>query len=201
MQNLCLRHEKEHARKSDLVYKTAGLSPFGRAEVAALDEIVAPASELIEAIDYRTRTGKSLSQKEFITRADLAIQQIPGAMVSGRVNFNYQPVADIVITYALENFLESVGRGYYTKSIRMAYYRERPRKQQFQTPGNFFTFNPDMNNLAPIWDLESDAGKCNPYQYASQHVRQKLMQAIDSVICSVTDADKIATFHRNAFIR
>ncbi len=199
---LYLRHELEHARKRDLVHNTGRFSAVSRAEIAAINEIMAPASEIIEAVDYHARTGKRFPNvKPFIARADSVIFQTPGVF-PGYINYNYQPVADAVITYATENFLNSVNRGYYTHTVRKAYNNKTSfKKQQYIDFASYLTFNPDQNKWNPIWEFESDAGVCNPYKNASWSARQKMMQRVDSVVCSATGADKNALFFKYSFSR
>ncbi len=203
MQPLFMRHELEHARKRHIVHNTDRFSPLGRAEVAAMNEVMAPASEIIEAVDYHARTGKPFSGgKAFVTMADSAITNIAGAFYfSHYVNYNYQPVADIVITYALESFKHSVSRGYYKYTIKQAFERTPSQTSNFVDMNLFFTFNPDLQQWDPLWEFESNAGKCNPYQHASRAVRQKLLKTVDSIVCSNTNADKTQAMLRNSFIR
>lgn len=201
---LYMRHELEHARKKNLTHNTDRFSQISRAEIAAINEIVAPASEIIEAVDYHARTGKRFpSAKAFITQADSAITQaLGGGILPGYVNYNYRPVADIVIKYATENFINSVGRGYYKHTIRKAYNRKTPlMPKKYTDPITYFTFNPDYNKWEPLWDFESNAGKCNPYRNASWSVRQKLIERVDSVVCSVTNADQNMLVLQKTFLR
>lgn len=199
---LSARHEMEHARKSDLTHNKAFFSAMGRARIAAINEIMAPASEIIEAVDYHARTGHRYPDaKPFIARADSAICHAMGSFMPDYVNYNYQPVSDAVITYALESFLNSVERGYYIHTIKKAYsIKTKPNKLTCNSC-NIFLFNPDINRWDPIWEFQSTAGKCNPYKTASWAVRQKLMQKVDSVIYSCTDTDKFALLFPNGFSR
>ncbi|MDE6250024.1 MAG: hypothetical protein K2M34_00105 [Alphaproteobacteria bacterium] len=203
MRPLFMRHEMEHARKRDIVHNTDRFSPIGRAEVAAMNEIMAPASEIIEAVDYHARTGAPFAYgKAFVTQADSAITSIFGAgYFPTCVNYDYQPIADIVITYALESFKNSVKRGYYTHTIKKAFERTPSPTPKFGDMNLFFTFDPDMQKWDPIWEFESRAGKCNPYKHASWSVRQKLLQTVDSIVCSNTNADKFEMVFRNSIVR
>lgn len=201
LRQLALRHEKEHARKQDLVHGPIDYSPMGNARRAAMNEIVAPAAEIIEFVDYHTRTGDYLLKKLFFMRADSAINKIPYAMTQNGVDFNYCPVADVVIIYAMQEFLGAVNRGYYRHTIRRAY-RRKPYKRPANVGGGVpVPFNPDLDEWEPIWELESDAGPCNPYRHASWHVRRELMRSVDSVIYSTTDAGKFIIFHKPVFLR
>ena len=199
---LVTRHELEHARKSDLTHNTEFFSAVGRARVAAINEIMAPASEIIEAVDYHARTGKTYPDaKSFIVQADSAIIQAMGPFMPGYVNYNYRPVADAVITYALKSFLNSVERGYYIHTVRKAYNNRPALNKPTSNLMNTFLFNPDHNLWDPIWEFQSTAGSCNPYKTASWTVRQELMQKVDSVIYSCTDADIFTSFLQNGFSR
>ncbi len=202
MRPLYMRHELEHARKQDLTHNTDRFSPISRAEVAAVNEIMAPASEIIEAVDYHARTGKPFpNAKPFIAQADSVITSAMGGFLPLFVNYNYQPIADAVITYATENFVSSVNRGYYKHTIRKKYNQKPSKKQKFVDFTILLTFNPDHSKWEPIWEFESRAGACNPYKHASWAVRQKLMQTVDSVVCSVTNTDKNALFFKYSFSR
>lgn len=199
---LSIRHEMEHARKSDLTHNKAFFSAMGRARIAAINEIMAPASEIIEAVDYHARTGHRYPDAQpFIARADSAICHAMGPFMPGYVNYNYQPVSDAVITYALEKFLNSVERGHYIHTIKKAYSIKTKSNKLTCNSCNIFLFNPDINRWDPIWEFQSTAGKCNPYKTASWAVRQKLMQKVDSVIYSCTDVDKFALLFPNGFSR
>lgn len=201
LRRLNFRHEKEHARKKHLTRNTYAFSPFARAEVATVNEIMARASEIIEAVDYHATTGNQLTRHLFVDRADSAINKIPNVSIPGYINYNYTPVADVVITYALQGFLDAYNRGYYKHTIRKAYERENKPNLCYKVPFSYFTFNPDMNKWEPIWEFESNAGKCNPYQFASFSVRQKFMQTVDSVVYESTGADKFTSFFINRFSR
>ena len=199
---LSARHEMEHARKSDLTHNTEFFSAMGRARVAAINEIMAPASEIIEAVDYHARTGQPYPDaKTFVARADSAISKVWGPFIPGYVNYNYQPVSDAVITYALESFLNSVERGYYSHTVRKAYNNKPAPNKPTNNLMNAFLFNPDRNLWDPIWEFQSESGICNPYKTASWAVRQNLMQKVDSVIYSCTDTDIFTSFLQNGFSR
>ena len=201
MHPLFLRHEKEHARKQDLVYSTTAFSKFACGQISVADEVSARVAEIIEAVDYHTSTGYQLPRKRFVARADSVIGEVAGVYLPGRINYNYRPVADAVITYALEGFLDAYNRGFYKKNICIAYNRKGYKKTSFMTATSMFAFNPDINRWDPMWDFESRAGECNPYQNASFSVRQRLMQVIDSVVCDATDADNFNMFYINSISR
>lgn len=201
LHRLILRHEVEHARKRYLISNATLFSCFSRAQVAVANEIVAPAAEIIEAIDYHASTGKRLPQKRFISHADHAISKIPGISMPGYINFNYQPVADAVITYALEGFLDAFSRGYYKSTINKAYNKKTNLTINTPVPYMFFSFNPDWGQWDPIWEFESNAGSCNPYRNASWAVRQKLMRAIDLVTHQATNTGKFKEFYKNDILR
>jgi len=199
---LYMRHEMEHAKKQELTHNTDRFSPISRAEIAAINEIVAPAAEIIEAVDYHARTGKPFpNAKPFIAQADSVITHAMGTPMPGYINYNYQPVADAVITYATEGFLSAVNRGYYKYTIKKAYDSQPNNISKYTNPIFYFTFNPDDNKWDPIWEMESNFGKCNPYRNASWVAKQRLINRVDSVICSVTGTDQFTLFYKKSFFR
>ncbi|MDR0726475.1 MAG: hypothetical protein LBF37_00245 [Rickettsiales bacterium] len=107
-----------------------------------MNEIMAPAGEIIEALDYHADFGIPFpSAPAQIRSADAAISQfIKENNMTWPADFNNQQIADITIKYALEKFLNAYNTGTYKWTIRNA-------KQSFGTkkhtliPGCINTLN------------------------------------------------------------
>lgn len=189
---LVLRHELEHARKANMTKNTRFFPAEIRAAIAAQNEIMAPASEIIEAMDYKYETSISFpTTKNFIYKADLQISQIiKKRNLKYPVNFNIPEIADITINCALERFLSETKRGLYKTTMLRAYNNEDKDKQF--TPNSScnayhaILFNPTIGMWDPLWTFDSDYGKVNLWRAASTAQKQKVLNAIDSLTKEIT---------------
>lgn len=186
---LILRHEKEHARKARLVQiGRQQASPLVRGEVAIVNEIVAPASEIIEAIDYHYKTGKAFPVSKH-RMADEKISALPSTMnYVVPVDFSNQAVADIVLECALDQFKSAFNRGFYHSTIAKAV---KKRQRLCKTINSTCTtieagvFIPDASLWAPVWSFETLRGPVNLWMAASPEMRKKVMQDVKSMVLSV----------------
>ncbi len=184
---LTARHEKEHARKMRFTHlERYRSSPFVRGEIALVNEIMAPAAEIIEAIDYHYQTGKVFSSaKPQPRQADAAISALPSTMnYVVPVDFNNQAVADIVLEYALAQFKRFFNAGWYRSTVANAVKEKGrhvyPMNNTCLTvePGIFM---PDMGFWDPMWSFESLRGPVNLWRSASPAMRKKLMHEIETM--------------------
>lgn len=199
------RHEMEHARKYDYVHNKQGYAPFVRAKIAAMNETMAPASEIIEAMDYHYETGKCYpSKKMFIVQADSAITSIMEKYnLSWPVNYRNPMIADAVLKYAVESFSSAVGRGYYEHTMRKAYNHQEeenfytPVKQPVLSP----FYNPRFDMWGPLWTFQTTYGDVDIFSCATFVGRQNLIDSINSIVARTVDPDKMLFLNRFAFMR
>lgn len=184
---LTARHEKEHARKMRFTHlERHRSSPFVRGEIALVNEIMAPAAEIIEAIDYHYKTGEVFpSAKSQPRQADAAISALPSTMnYMFPVDFNNPAVADIVLEYALAQFKRFFNAGWYHSSVANA----AKNKARLALPMNNTCltveagiFMPDAGFWDPMWSFESLRGPVNLWRSASPAMRKKLMREIETM--------------------
>ncbi len=180
---LNLRHEQEHARKAHLTKQTLKYTPHTRARIAAINEIVAPCAEIIEAADYPHKHNTQIpAHKLFTKHATEMINKInPGAAV----DFNNQTVADIVLMCALNEFVKKTKQGLYVATIRREFNKTYEPKY---TPNkecdllNATLFVPDINLWGPLWDFHTARGPVNLWRAASPETKQNFIQTIDKII-------------------
>ncbi len=187
-----MRHEIEHARKAHLVKNTNHMSPYMRAAVATMNEIMAPAAEIIAAVDARTETGTMPEiSKKILRDANNAVIKITGNYRPFYpVNFNNQQIADTIIEYATKQFLNDMHQGMYKNTIRREY--ERRTSKEYIAPNalsdifSTITFCPESGQWDALWQFESRGGQANLWNAASNVQKQKLLATIDDVIWKVT---------------
>ena len=188
MIQLTMRHELEHAQKAHLTKITPlYYSAHTRARIAAINETMAPAAEIIEALDYHyTNRTPIPTCKVFVQNACDSILKITDEQTPTKpINFNDQRIADIVIENALKRFKDETARGQYTTTLRRRYNDTNPSTY---TPHNecdpMLTafFSPEFGVWAPLWQYKTVGGPANLWLAASEKTRQKLMDAIDSII-------------------
>lgn len=194
---LILRHEKEHARKANLTKNTWFYAPITRGAVAVQNEIVAPAAEIIEALDARYETGKPFpTNRSFIALADKRIVQYATEHnLEWPLDFNNQKIADIIIECATERFTKELKRGMYKQTILSAI-KECHVPINYITnnmcdKNNHFMFNPSINAWGPMWQFDSKRCPVNIWNAASQQQKNKLITTVDSIVLSIAGQNKI----------
>ena len=193
---LVLRHEKEHARKANITKNLWYYSPKTRGMIAAQSEIIAPAAEIIEALDYRYEMKLPIpSNRKFIKKADrLIITEAKKQNLQWPLDFNNQQIADIIIQCATEQFLNEINRGLYKTSIYNAIQTQKPGiyvTNNLCNEYNKFLFNPRLNLWAPLWQFESRAGSVNLWNAASQEQKNKMLTTIDSLVCAIAGKNQL----------
>ncbi len=184
---LTRRHETEHARKAALTKLTLLQTPETRGKIAASNEIIAPAAEIIEALDWHHTHGRAFpATKKFIRDADRNIVAIMDSLnLSWPVDFNNQAIADAVITHALERFSSEFNRGQYLTTVRRAI-QEVPNTKY--TPNKscdisqFFLFAPYYGDWGPLWEFDSFRGNVNIWNAASENKKKELQIALDKFV-------------------
>ncbi len=182
---LVMRHEQEHARKAHLTKTTDKYPPHIRGQIAAMNEIMAPAGEIIEALEYRNKIGMSLkTNRTFVTAAEKEItqhtntQRIP-------IIFHNTYVANTIIKHATERFLSELNRGIYKTTIR----REIKKKTQFKAYEYYaidFGFHPQAGIWDSMWEFETSQGRLNLWALATLDARMETIQKINAEIDKIT---------------
>ncbi len=181
-----LRHEREHARKAILTRKTENYTPYVRAQIAALNEIMAPAAEIVEGIEYCIENNNNIPQaKKFVIDAcQEIIAYKQNTKTFTNILFYDSAVSDIIIKYATKDFLSSVERGIYVNSIVKAYKNKpikyTPNKECYKFNRCFFL--PQLNMWDPLWEFETKNGPINPWRSASEKTRQETMNTVNKLI-------------------
>lgn len=197
---LTIRHETEHARKASLTKNVSKFDSFTRGRIAAMNEIMAPAAEIIEAIDYRHENHRAFpTPKSIIKNADKQIVNTTNdSLRYAPADFNQEHIADIVLENALQRFLSETARGTYIGTIRREMNNRSAKKY---TPNNQCTklqealFLPNSGMWAPMWEFESKNGPVNLWIAASTKQRQRILNSVDSTISKI--AGKNTHFLKN----
>lgn len=176
MAPLTLRHEREHARKMALVGMGYMFSDLTRGEIAATNEIVAPAAEIIAAVDWRYAHGAPIgAAKKFVRNAEHEIYALVDSLnLSWPIDFNQQQIAEIVMKHAVARFTSEFNRGQYVTTVRDATRNRYGRKYR---PNNMcdltqtFNFMPQYGLWAPMWEFESQRGSVNLWNAVSEKTR------------------------------
>lgn len=204
---LTRRHETEHARKAALTKITYMQTPETRGKIAASNEIIAPAAEIIEALDWHHTHGRAFpTTKNYIRRADRDIVAIMDSLkLPWPVNFNHSAIADVVITRALERFTSEFNRGQYLTTVRRAI-QEVPNTTY--TPNKscdisqYFLFAPYYGDWGPLWEFDSFRGNVNIWNAASENKKKELQNALDKFVERASQYPGIKTpFLQNTKIR
>ena len=190
-----MRHEREHARKAILTRKTENYTPYVRAQIAALNEIMAPAAEIVEGIEYCIENNNNIPQaKKFIIDAcqEIIAYKQNSKTFTG-ILFYDSAVSDIIIKYATKDFLSSVKRGFYVNSIAKAYKNKpidyTPNKECYKFNRCFFC--PQLNMWDPLWEFETKNGPINPWRSASEKTRQETINTVNKLVCETLAKHKI----------
>ena len=190
-----LRHEREHARKAILTRKTENYTPYVRAQIAAFNEIMAPAAEIVEGIEYCIENNNNMPQaKKFVIDAcqEIIAYKQNTKTFSG-ILFYDSAVSDIIIKYATKDFLSSVERGFYVNTIAKAYKNKpidyTPNKECYKFNRCFFL--PQLNMWDPLWEFETKNGPINPWRSASEKTRQETINTVNKLVCETLAKHKI----------
>jgi len=182
------RHELEHARKICLTKCTYCPMSWARAQVVAMDEVMARASEIIEALDYQFKNGAPCPvSAPFICNAR---REILGhdteRAITWPVDFNNRETADIVLKYAMQSFVRD--SKFYKENIIAALKTNRatqPVQQHYSTQSNGL-FYPMLGLWAPLFEYETAAGGANIWNSASPDTKTNIIKKIDSLIYKFT---------------
>ena len=181
------RHEMEHARKALMTKRLDHLPCHMRGAVAAMNEIMAPSSEIIELMDMAHRhRGTPIRQKVNMVSTSRKIRRIMTENnMTGPVDFTNTQIADATIQYGMDAFLSSFNRGIYHHTIRekqrsgIRLWRYVPHNECDFVAS--FMFNPQWRFWAPMWEFDTSRGSVNLWNAASAAQRQKLVALVDSV--------------------
>lgn len=186
---MTLRHEFEHARKAILTKKTREFPPYIRAQIAAFNEIVAPASEIIEALEYsRSHNMKLPPAKKFVIDACNEIFNTSyNPALLAPIDFNNQKISDIIIKHATQYYINTIKGGTYETSVKNAYTmipcEYTPNKECYKYNSSFFM--PQFNIWDPLWDFNTKYGPINPWRTASEKCKQETIAKVNEIIGQV----------------
>lgn len=188
---LVRRHETEHARKASLTKNTCSYSATVRGQIAALNEIVAPAAEIIEALDWRYVHGRAFpATKTFIRNADKEITHLMDSLgMDWPVNFNQPEIATVVMRNALAQFTHEFNRGIYQTTVRRAFKGIGQIRYIPATPHimNYFTFSPQTGNWDAMWEFDSARGHVNMWHAAPNAVQTEIQNALNNFVIRATN--------------
>ena len=154
-ESLVLVHEKEHARKSHLTKKIHHLPDYTRAQIAALNEIVAPAAEIIAVLDYEYKNKQQhpFTYNELKEARDeiIALNKHKNNLSQTPTNFNDTRIANTVIKYAAKRFIRHSSDGTYLGTINTVakkpnYYLKHTPSEETQKKQQIL-FYPDIQYL------------------------------------------------------
>lgn len=204
-----LRHEKEHARKVLLVKQNQKYSPLVRGRLAAMNEIMAPGGEIVEAADYHISHGDRMHPLRFrVYTADSLIQKRMKEAYPYRITVDYtdQVVASIVLRYATDSFFAAVGRGNYKTTIACAIRAPYPASVTPNLESDVFApimFSPQTDNWGPLFQYKTNGDflPVDIWAHASEQERQRTLQKVDSLIDVINPAAKYMIVPPNAKTR
>ena len=187
LRDLIYLHEMAHAQKAAIIHSPENKSPYKRAQLAVMNEIMAPAAEIIGAIEYRqkhTTQHPQLGQKT--SMADIAITKLNNNMLKGLNPFKRQEIADTIMHYATQKFLCGFKQGIYRNTIQKAPYCEKAYGIKYRDSINIIrpNFELDTNIWEAVWQFNTSFGRINIWTEASQESRDRLLETVDSVIQS-----------------
>lgn len=208
MKPLVQRHEVEHARKAIFTRQDRLHTSYVRGQIAAMNEIIAPASEIIEALDWRATHGRRFPVlSNCLARADRDIVRMADTLgMTWPLDFNRPEIATLVMKYALQKFQIEFNRGIYRTTIRRATESISDKKyipnDQCGFPFQDMLFCPESDMWAPMWSFNSLRGRVNPWMFADAAMRKKLLGDVDNFVETASGiAGKKPPFLQNAKIR
>ena len=183
-----LRHEMEHARKSYLVKNTNNYAPYVRSKIAAMNEIMAPCSEIIQEVENHLIYGIECPKRKILQYSDSVIINAHKNSWSWNwpVDFTNQEVADAVLSYGITKFLDSVKRGIYVSTIRR--YRENPVLARLEPNkecdlSDIAWFMPQYDQWGPLFTYKTHSGaKVDIWRHASPKTRMRVLNSVDSLV-------------------
>ena len=208
MKPLVQRHEVEHARKAIFTRQDRLHTSYVRGQIAAMNEIIAPASEIIEALDWRATHGRRFPVlSNCLARADRDIVRMADTLgMTWPLDFNRPEIATLVMKYALQKFQIEFNRGIYRTTIRRATESISDKKyipnDQCGFPFQDMLFCPESDMWAPMWSFNSLRGRVNLWMFADAAMRKKLLGDVDNFVETASGiAGKKPPFLQNAKIR
>ena len=198
-----MRHEMEHARKCHLVKNTNQYAPYVRSKIAAMNEIMAPCGEIIQAVDDHWTYGTSCPQRKILQYSDSIIinEHEHSFMRFFNVDFTNPRVADAVLNYGITKFLADVKRGVYVHTIRK--YRDDPVFKRIE-PNNqcdvwdAYMFMPQYDMWGPLFTYDTNARKkVDIWRHASPKTRMRVLNSVDSLIRDVYGPGYLMYMHKN----
>jgi len=154
------RHEFEHAKKARIVRTRRGLNAYQAAQLVIMNESMAPAGEIIEAMTYRFETGRCYPvNRSFLFRTDSLImaEHAKHHLMTSMVDFENPVIADIVLESAVDKFILDYNRGVYHFAVRRALagmnFPEYTAHDHCDEP-NWKNYCPDKNQWGALWTFD-----------------------------------------------
>lgn len=186
-QTAVFRHESEHARKALLWLNVQEHSPLVRGEIAGMNETMACASEVIESAENEWRTKKPTVARASLRKAARAVLEANSKLPANsfEVDFNDPKIADIVLKYAIDKYIDMFNRGAYKKHVRK-WVNPRAKWKKY-TPHNQcniidrMMFRPEKGDWSQMFTFETKNGKkVDIWKSASQKMRDEVQTRVDS---------------------
>ncbi len=188
-----LRHELEHGRKAHLWANTEDRAPFVRGQIACMNEVMAPAGEVIESAENEWLTGIPTQGPDMLKKTTSAIldenRKTPFGLMGG-VDFTNQKIADIVLKYAIDKYIREFNRGVYKWPVRKKldanrkHINYKPNKEC--NPMDKIMFFPESGDWSQMFAYKTKSGKnINIWKSASEKMRREVRERVDSATNSL----------------
>ena len=196
---LSLAHEMAHARKAHMTKNVSMYSPLTRGRVAAMNEIMAPAYEIITYLEARNTDVLSIPKaKSFVASAASQIDAL-GYNRYTVMFYKDSRVADIILECALCHFLDATRHGLYKTTIArnidgLTLKKYVPNVECDNMLGALF--NPESGEWDALWEFKMSFGSVNLWHVASDTQKRRVINSVDSLINEITG--KNAIFLKNS---
>lgn len=185
------RHELEHARKTLLWNDIQEYTPVIRAEIACMNEVMACAAEVIECAENEWQTKKPTVARKSLIKATSAVltenSKLPANFFE--VDFANQKIADIVMKYAVDKYIQMFNCGAYKKYVcqrldpRIKWNKCHPNKECNIV--DRIMFRPEKGDWSQMFVFRTKNGKkVDIWKSVSQKMRDEVQSRVDSAIYS-----------------
>lgn len=185
-----LRHEREHARKVEMVIKgKRNGRAIVRSYTAVMNEVMARVGETIELVENRIYDNECPTIKNSkigdTYEKIVQMQNSFGGTVCN-INFHDQRVADMLLRGAVDDFVNATKRGFYIHSVAVASTSIATNdyiKSNECESGVWFS--PENNMWAPLFTFKTRNGfPVDVWSAASRETREYVLAKTDSVVRS-----------------
>jgi len=204
LRSVTLRHETEHARKVLLTQNTEKRNPYVRAKIAAMNEIQAPASEVLQAIEDSVYKSKPVPNRTILKQAVNKVfdKAAPFSFGLSYINYTNPQIADEFLNYGINKFINDFNNGVYRWTLRKRL--DNKKSPKYETPHNqadpllLVGYAPEYNKWGPMFTYTTKTGqKIDIWNSATPKMRQKVLERLDSAITSLYRPDELAQIALN----